>query len=148
MSAESNVNFKPWVGDNYETKGFKGKRILVLGESHYCRKDLAEGGRCYPVCERENMNEDCFSQTENIIDEYVNDYQKNKTYLSFERAIYGKELTREEKNELWHGIVFYNYLQFSVGEKARISPQNELWKKSEAAFKEILEKYSEVIHQF
>lgn len=141
MSAESNINFKPWVGDNYKTQGFKGKRILVLGESHYCRDDLAEGGRCFPVCKVENMNEGCFSQTVNILDDYVNGWQKNRTYVCFERAIFGKELSQEEKRELWQGIVFYNYLQFSVGGKARISPQNELWKKSEVAFKEILEEY-------
>ena len=31
-----NVFFKPWVGENYYSKGFNGKRILVLGESCYC----------------------------------------------------------------------------------------------------------------
>ena len=24
-----NVNFRPWVGENYFSKGFKNKRILV-----------------------------------------------------------------------------------------------------------------------
>ena len=42
----SNINFKPWIGKNYLTKGYQGKRILVLGESHYCSKELSEGGRC------------------------------------------------------------------------------------------------------
>ena len=32
----SEINFIPWIGDNYLSKGYKGKRILVLGESHYC----------------------------------------------------------------------------------------------------------------
>ena len=37
----SNINFKPWVGKNYLIKGYQGKRILVLGESHYCEGELA-----------------------------------------------------------------------------------------------------------
>ena len=29
------VNFRPWIGKTYYTTGYEGKRILVLGESHY-----------------------------------------------------------------------------------------------------------------
>ena len=32
------VKFRPWVGTNYK-KGFQGKKILILGESHYCKED-------------------------------------------------------------------------------------------------------------
>ena len=31
----SNIKFNPWVGENY-THSKYGKRVLVLGESHYC----------------------------------------------------------------------------------------------------------------
>ena len=34
----SKINFLPWVGEHYNTTGFAGKRILALGESHYCDK--------------------------------------------------------------------------------------------------------------
>ena len=30
------LNFLPWIGNYYSTTGFAGKRILALGESHYC----------------------------------------------------------------------------------------------------------------
>ena len=30
--------FIPWIGKHYSTTGFAGKRILALGESHYCDK--------------------------------------------------------------------------------------------------------------
>ena len=32
------INFLPWIGKHYSTTGFAGKRILALGESHYCEK--------------------------------------------------------------------------------------------------------------
>ena len=28
----------PWIGKHYSTTGYAGKRILALGESHYCEK--------------------------------------------------------------------------------------------------------------
>ena len=32
----SNITFRPYVGTNYSTGGIFGKKILTLGESHYC----------------------------------------------------------------------------------------------------------------
>jgi hypothetical protein len=34
-----NVFFTPWVGKFYFEKGYNGKKIMVLGESHYCNGD-------------------------------------------------------------------------------------------------------------
>lgn len=31
------ISFLPWIGEHYYKTGFAGKRILVLGESHYCQ---------------------------------------------------------------------------------------------------------------
>ena len=28
--------FEPWIGGNYENGGLFGKKILALGDSHYC----------------------------------------------------------------------------------------------------------------
>lgn len=141
MKAE--INFKPWIGEKYLSEGFKGKRILVLGESHYCPKELAEGGRCFPVCEKGKMNEDCFSQTEEAVNTFVYHYDGKRylqTYLCFERAVLGKVLSQEEREDFWQRIIFYNYSQFSV-RGSRTAPQGDHWQKSEDAFKEILEEY-------
>lgn len=140
----SYVNFRPWVGKNYFSNGYNGKRILVLGESHYCPQELSPTGRCYPICKRSLMNEICFSQTEEAIAEFINDYSGNKyqqTFLCFERAIVGKELTIEEREEFWNSIVFYNYIQFCQGGPRRPLP-SESWSDSEKAFAEILDIYS------
>ena len=32
------LHFTPWIGKHYSTTGYAGKRILALGESHYCEK--------------------------------------------------------------------------------------------------------------
>lgn len=140
---KTEINFKPWVGEKYLSEGFKGKRILVLGESHYCPKELAEGGRCFPLCKKENMKKECVSQTEDIIGDFVGGYNGEsymQTYLCFERAIYGKPLSQDERAYFWDRIVYYNYVQYAL-RASRTRPSNDQWTMSESAFKEILEKY-------
>ena len=71
------VKFLPWVGEYYkEVEGFQGKKILVLGDSHYCAKECSENGCCYPKCESaEEQNKKfstCFSMTNDLIlKEYI-----------------------------------------------------------------------------
>ena len=139
----SHINFRPWVGKNYLSQGYKGKRILVLGESHYCGESI-NGGDCYPSCTKEKIRQnDCFSFTTNVIRDYVYAYSGvpfEQTFLCFERAFVGKELTQEERETFWEGVVFYNYIQFAQdGPRKSIKP--EYWAESELAFKELLEEY-------
>ncbi len=97
------VNFRPWIGKNYYTTGYEGKRILVLGESHYCGNELEEGNRCFPLCKKEKMLPDCFSFTEDVIKWYLNDYSGKpfqRTFVCFERAVVGKELTKREREKI------------------------------------------------
>lgn len=139
----SQINFRPWIGKNYLSIGYKGNHILVLGESHYCKKELLEGGKCYPLCKIESMREDCFSQTEDVISHFLYNYTGEpyeRTFVCFERAVVGKELTQKEREEFWQGIMFYNYIQFSQS-GPRKAPLPEHWSESEVAFKEILENY-------
>lgn len=138
-----NINFKPWVGKNYQSTGYHGKRILVLGESHYCQKELSEGGRCYPFCKRELMNDACFSQTHDVVDEAVYGYSGQRylqAFVCFERAVTGRVLTNEERKEFWESVMFYNYIQYAQS-GPRMAPQSEHWAKSEKAFVELLETY-------
>ena len=137
------VNFRPWVGKNYSTTGYNGKKILVLGESHYCANELRAGERCSPLCKKENMLPECFSQTEDVIKWYLNDYTGEpfqRTFVCFERALAGKELSQEEREAFWQDVMFYNFIQYAQS-GPRVKPQQEHWANSELAFKEILEQY-------
>lgn len=122
-----------------------GKKILVLGESHYC-KDLSNG-KC-SACKRDNMRDDCFSQTVDVISGYIENYtgeRYEQTFLCFERAVLGKKLSLDERKEFWHSVVFYNYIQFDQsGPRKNLIPETS--NTSEEAFKEILEKYKPDCH--
>lgn len=137
----NNINFKPWVGENYATTGFKGKKILVLGYSHYCKVSLSEGGRCFPSCTKAKMRKSCHDETINCVGKFVDEHSGFKQYLCFERAIYGRPLTDEESSEFWNGIIFYNYIQYSVGKGPGVVVKDNYWDKSEKLFKVVLEKY-------
>lgn len=139
----SSINFEPWVGKNYATIGYKGKKVLVLGESHYCSNELAQSGRCHPYCRKELMDGACRLQTCDVVREAVYDYGGQsylRCFVSFERAVVGKVLTQEERENFWNSVMFYNYIQFAQS-GPRVVPRPEHWAASENAFVELLNIY-------
>lgn len=139
-----NINFKPWIGENYQSKGFRGKKILVLGESHYCDTPLIEGGKCYPLCNKQKMISSCNDFTKDVINDVIYKYDGKKRYMQtfvcFERAVSGKELNQKEREDFWKSVIFYNYIQYALSGPG-IAPKAKYWKESEDAFKEVLEEY-------
>lgn len=139
------VNFRPWIGKNYFTSGYHGKKILVLGESHYC-SEVSQEGSCYPICSKANMTEKCHGFTKNGLHDLIYNYsgignrRYEQTFLCFERAIEGKVLSQKEREDFWESIMFYNFLQY-VQEGPRMPVKSEYWNNSEQAFKEVLEMY-------
>ena len=124
---KSKVHFLPWVGKNYK-KGIDGKRVLVLGESHYCGKP----------------EDDTPYVTRNIIADLLDAASEHEpyknTYTKFERALAGKVLDGQEKSELWNSIIFYNFVQSPIS-GPRTAPTEDEFKMSYQAFFEILERY-------
>ncbi len=108
------VKFLPFVGDQYwygisfndngelvlGTKEKLGKRVLVLGESHYCDEDLSD--------------EELSSFTRNVLDCYLNSeerYSWMRTFVKFERALFNKVTNIKDRKNIWNHLMFYNYLQ-------------------------------------
>ena len=139
----SNFNFKPWVGKNYN-EGINGKKVLVLGESHYCTP--VEKRKCNgKICSQANII-NCANFTIDTIDEYLNEYSGCKyqqTFLCFERAVANKELCGVEKEKFWNSVIFYNYLQYAMDKPNQqlSATQWKIWAQSEEAFRELLETY-------
>jgi len=57
-----NVFFIPYIGDKYE-QGYHGKKVLVLGESHYC------------VDEEGNTNIEDYPEWESLTNEVVESFK-------------------------------------------------------------------------
>ena len=110
------VFFEPWVGKNYQTGGIFDKKILVLGESHYCGNK-----KCMKNCGILKSPEGgCEDFTQNMIINYLNGYTDTWTpsFRKFERSLVNKETTIEESQNIWNSVAFYNFLQIAM-ERAR-----------------------------
>ena len=119
----SNIVFKPFIGTNFSTGGIFGKKILVLGESHYC-----EESEVYDTL------------TTTVLQKYLN-HNINEgwmnTFRKFERSLVGKITNENDSQQIWDSLAFYNYLQVPIGD-ARIAGQPEDYKNAVEPFFEVL----------
>ena len=127
MRSESHIHFLPRIGKKYND-GIEGKKILVLGESHYCAKPEDDT----PFVTRMVI--------ENLLDPAAEHENYKNTYTKFERALAGKVLDWQGKVDLWNSVIFYNYVQIPMT-GPRISPTVEEFKDSAQAFFEVLDRY-------
>jgi hypothetical protein len=121
----SGIFFKPWKGKRYESNQLFGKRILVLGESHY---EWDENIPLYP-----DLTIDC-------IREQAEGIHTSQFWTNIAVAFLNKRPSQEEKKEFWDSIAFYNYVQKSVGFGPRVRPTEDMWRISEQGFVEVLAK--------
>lgn len=119
------VKFLPFVGDNYN-KGLQGKKVLVLGESHYCA----------------NASEAVPSLTQDIIKDLYDpnsEFEPYKnTYTKFAKSLVNRDLTTQDKKEIWNKLAFYNFVQSPIT-GPRKPPSNQEFLDSHAAFFQVLE---------
>lgn len=124
--------FKPWIGENYESGGLFGKKILVIGESHYCDGCDKCGG--------DPRNDECSDFTKNVVLSVINGESSrwSGTFRKFERSLVGHDTTHEQSVEIWQSLAFYNYLQVAVSGPREAGDWYD-YEKSEAAFYDVLE---------
>ena len=89
-----NVFFQPYVGKDYTTGGLFGKRIMVLGESHYCDEGCAD-------CGNVSNHHECMAFTNSVVGDYLNEEKPRErwmsTFLKFERSLVGHETDWPER---------------------------------------------------
>lgn len=121
------VKFLPWVGDRYQI-GWNERRILVLGESHYCLSPE----EAVPQITNRVMTD--------LLDANSEHESYKNTFTKFGNALMGKPLSFDEKKAFWHSVLFYNYVQVPLP-AARIAPTEEEFAISETAFFEVFDTY-------
>jgi len=140
-----NVFFQPYVGEEYHT-GLSGKKVLILGESHYCNKIEDAMTSCGKEEECLQLPE-CRNDTNKVINSFL-DYKQGvgqgahwmRTYTRFTNVFLGGQASKEELLEFWESIMFYNYVQTAT-ECPRVSPREDDFEQSQTAFFEVLEEY-------
>jgi hypothetical protein len=145
---QSKIFFKPFVGDRYEDGfGSTGRKLLVLGESHYIGKD--DDPRQY--LDREAME----SFTDGVVRRFWID-QSGGAYLArdffgrLHRVLTGSDdPARDQVEKAWGQILYSNYVQMFAGggatslrgEGASAAKTSEHWKSGHAALPEIMHLY-------
>ena len=112
----SNIFFQPFVGKDYANGGIFGKRIMILGESHYCDESCTDCGDC-------RLHRECMNFTQQVLDDYLNENKERqnwmRTFLKFERSLVGEETDQAMRLKIWNSVIFFNYLQVAMGVLAR-----------------------------
>ena len=126
------VFFKPWIGKNYQNGGIIKKKILVLGESHYCGGCDECGLKYAPECNDLNTTKIIESLLSGSTGGWANTFRK------FERSLVNKETTLEDSNEIWQSLAFFNFLQVAMTE-TRTEGSYEDYMEGQKAFLEVIE---------
>ena len=73
----SDIFFNPWIGERYGTeKSFFSKKILIIGDSHYCEDHCGNCGNA------ENKTK-CSSFTTNVVLDYLNNTNSATWHRTF-----------------------------------------------------------------
>ena len=131
------VFFRPFVGASYAGGGLFGKRIMVLGESHYCDEGCADCGSCL-------RHRECMEFTSGVVEQYldrgVERQRWMQTLLKFERSLVGCETDQAQSQRIWQSVVFYNYLQVAMGGPREAGTAAQYRQAGEVLF-DVMEKY-------
>ncbi|MCF1190109.1 hypothetical protein LRR18_00820 [Mangrovimonas sp. AS39] len=121
------LTWYPWIGKHYQTGGIYNKKILILGESHYGTE------------EDKWFNEDLtILSIQQKIGEAPGEegkFYKKAFHTNIFKAFNEKPTTTKNLIDFWHSVSFFNYVQGSVGEKARQRPKGDDWSNSLNAVK-------------
>lgn len=127
----SNIFFQPFVGKDYANGGLFGKRIMILGESHYCDEECVDCGNC-------SRHRECMNFTQNVVLTYLDmDCEHENwmnTFRKFERSLVGRETDREESKKIWNSVLFYNYLQVAMGSPREAGTPEQYQRAEDALF--------------
>lgn len=121
------VYFIPSVGPEYESGLVDGKRVLLLGESHYASDPaaVALGRRC---------------TTCNFNDYWTCDLCPGNRFWGKLQRIATRNIapTAVESQSAWKRIAFANFVQEFVGDGPRQRPTPDQWKTGQPALNEII----------
>lgn len=123
--------FLPWIGKNWgdSANRLSGRKILLLGESHYSRED--EAGQADP------------DGTLKTFDLHVLSDRSLPFFTKLLQTISGRKkhsMTTREVRDFWDSVAFYNYVPVYVSEGPRISPTNEMFESGAAPFNQVMDR--------
>lgn len=126
---EQGVRFLPWIGNRYQD-GFNGRRLLVLGESHY---DEWEGDKHVLASD---FTRSCVLEAINRVNgaqfwKYIEQVLLNEYRIDGWAPGGG--------SQLWEALAFYNFVQSPISGGPRSRPGWKQFDESRRPFRAVLE---------
>ena len=121
---ENDFFFPPYVGDLYGKPDnfFNGKKVLVIGNSHYCDKNFDEEKHCGFDCKNFIIEEKCPTRNRFLSSGKVSWTQEAIDLVKGEGSTKAEDkltsyvrlggiwaLNGNNKKEFWDSIIFYNF---------------------------------------
>lgn len=133
----NNIFFQPFFGKYYADGGIFGKRIMILGESHYCDEGCSDCGDC-------TLHRECMNFTQQVLGDYFDEDNERqdwmRTFVKFERSLVGKETDQTMRLKIWNSVVFFNYLQVAMRGPREAGTSAQYRQAGDALF-EVMDKY-------
>ena len=126
------VKSLPYVGENYGNVKPFGLSVLILGESHYIPGD----DDLYDTFTREIIR-----RVLNIIDGPKDPTFNTRFFTKVARVFHDKKPDQGLQRQFWQSVVYYVFIQESVGKRPRIRPTDQMWRDGGPALQEVLIEY-------
>lgn len=136
LSKYKYVYFEPWVGPDYDRGGLWGRKVLIVGESHYDEwADEAEAGQPPLPVTKHHLSR-------NFTQECVQDILEGGKGAVFWKRILnrvgGHEYEDRSLPEFWNRVAFYNLVQSPVCGGPGRRPTTEQWNAIEDPLREVI----------
>ena len=116
----SRVHFKPWIGKHYHAGIAPGRKLLLLGESHY------------------SSHPEKSDFTIELTREYVNHEWSHGFWTNIMQCVDGRPHAEIDRAEFWSRVALYNYVQEIVGESRGVAPSASMFERGIEPFFEVL----------
>lgn len=122
----SSVIFSPWIGNLYDSEGLGGRKLLILGESHYGVEGTETAGFTSAVVEKWGLR------------------KRHRFFTITAKLVLGmgsgEHLRDDVRSDFWNRVSFYNFIQEFVGPSPGYRPTTEMWNEAHGPLIKVIEK--------
>ena len=126
------VFFLPWIGGGFRDPGFRGRRLLILGEAHYDTWFNKSAG----VCVRHDLPPE-FTQT--CVQKVIERHGAPSYWRRIQNRVGGAEFQgQRHPADFWQAVAFSNYVQSGVEGGPGVRPTAAQWDQARLALQELI----------
>ena len=129
------IKIDPWIGEDYESGGLFGQKVMFLGLSSYLPEKALK---------KKNEQELKAHLQADTRDFGLNRSKRNSFWTNIQQLGLGKpvgETSEEERVRFWNSVTLYNYVPFVVADGPRKDPSDNHLKAAASEFKDVMEKH-------